>query len=82
MGVFWFVALSVSSAAMVGAIAGIVATATPISREDYANGDTVGHEIAGRYGGLIMLSALCQSIAGTASGRLPGTSRRRDTPTP
>ena len=78
MGVVWFVTLSVSSAGMVGALAAIVATATKPSREDFANGDTVGDELARRYGGLIMFSGLCQSIASTAAGRLPGTSRRRD----
>ena len=82
-GIVWFVIISlgclIGGGAIAGAIAGSEVTAGSV-QEGYAKGQQVGQvagaEFGRKYSGLIFLGALVASIAGTATGVLPGTKRK------
>ena len=76
VGVIWFVVLSsLGLAAMAGAKANYKVHAVR-SSDGFSRVMGAGSEMADKYGTVILLGALVLSLAGTATGSLPGARRR------
>lgn len=83
-GLLWFVVLWLGTVVVVGGTVGVLAVQHPKAdgtqaqgfQQGYDEGNAAGKEFGRKYGLLLLLIPLALAVAGTATGKLPGTARK------
>jgi len=77
MAIVWFLVFYIGMSMVAGAIIGGMAGAAHPQNSAQA-GYEAGYDFGQKYGGWMLLASLIISIAGTATGKLPGTHKKQD----